>query len=445
MGALAPWRALAMMAVMEMAAAAWVCTPRPHTACVTHRTAAASPSMREEPDSPSRCALPVDGVLIPGSGVDGATVRAELEALALEMTPDTDGDSARFQRLSARYNQALAQCETADQRDQLRATWSDLGGLAGVVALAGNPLATTLAASAYTATSLTGDLPRRRFEKIRDALKSSVSAAEAEECKALRAAAAAADEAARHRSVYNARASERFYAQRAAERAEAAVASRRGPALFNMDAIPGMRGEMGATGEPPSAEATPAFPLRLLSRVARLVFGGGDAAAVEGEECEGEENPWSLPTPECASRLAPGGRLPDAHGAGSRVASSLIRATAAARRADFTEIDDAAEDALATAIEMERAARELAALASRARAVAVSRRSKLAAQESAWARQRADARAVGEAVSGLGASVGDAAAEVADLLDGVASAGADKQTRPAVKARASQVQALDSA
>ena len=72
-------------------------------------------------------------------------------------------------------------------------------------------------------------------------------------------------------------------------------------------------------------------------------------------------------------------------------------------------------------------------------------RSKLAAQESAWARQRADARAVGEAVSGLGASVGDAAAEVADLLDGVASAGADKQTRPAVKARASQVRTLDSA
>ena len=213
----------------------------------------------------------------------------------------------------------------------------------------------------------------RRAARTRAALAARVRLAEAEERKALEAAAAAAREAQKHRSYISRSQAELFDLRRATERAEAAVAARvSGPLL----------------PAPPSIVVKP--PPRQRRRIGRLLLRlvrpsprVHTSAAMETAPAAPSHE--QLGAPECASRLALGGAT-HAHPAAfghPHVSKSLITVTAAARRAESTRAGQEMAVAERSAGELERVAGKMRGLARRARAVADGSRAELERNEGA--------------------------------------------------------------
>ena len=73
---------------------------------------------------------------------DEATLKKRFKELAVDLHPDRMGSDApddaveRFQTLSAEYHRLLHECQTADQRETLRAGWKAMGGLMTIIAVA---------------------------------------------------------------------------------------------------------------------------------------------------------------------------------------------------------------------------------------------------------------------------------------------------------------------
>ena len=327
-----------------------------------------------------------------------ATIGAELVSIALR-EDSIAGKSLQFKRLEEDFVTKMSACTTQSERDELRRSWTKRGGVSTIIALAFNPITVAVA----TGSQATAETPRRRPEEIRAALSARVAAAEAEERKALDAAAAAQEEASAYRAYVRAHKSEVLFLQWALERAESGR-----PA-------PGT----SARNEPatPADEATPQPP-----RAPRKLFGrlfGRLARKSRGKPAE-------LPAPACASRLAPRlkSALPEI-ATGSDEPRVNLRLVAAARRTEAMAAMQAVAQAERGAKQLEAVAHKMEALAARARAVADARRTELATQQAVWAFKDADPKAISEAAAIMGAVedavLGSRMRNVVDWLEGVAA------------------------
>ena len=330
--------------------------------------------------------------LLPAGVSDEKALKHLFIERASALHPDRDGgDEEMFKRLASEYEMRLSQCRTKRAVEELEAEWMNIA-----VAAVANPAMKKIAG-----------------------LRAAVSTLEREADAAEREAEAAEQHAIVENGVASRRASESFYAARALRRAEECAELATGghvkPAASELHAA-----AASSHVEPPPPQQRPSRLRRLVNLGARLVpwrrrGDGTDAATL-------------------ANRLYQA-QVRELRYGSTRVSSSLVEATAAAKKVEAVRAAERARQAAGRAEEAELLASELAVLADVAREEAAERRRELEAQESLLSQAAADAQVVGEAFSGLSSAVGSA---TADAIGGFFMSSLDDRKQEAASRSASE-------